>query len=136
MGGWVVKPYSKAVRITEIPFCASCLMKSFNVRWMRSFKPGVVLACSHKYVEVSTASAPGGKVPFSLEKFRGESSRAGMTVSPIAIRVVHCDGVSTSPSGGGGSGDARGAIKLICWLVIANSGYDLGSDISMGDVDR
>lgn len=122
--------------MTDIPFCASCLMNLLMVRWMRSLRPGVVLACSIRYVDASTVSAPDGKVAFSLEKFAGESSRAGMTVSPIAMRVVHCDGVSTSPSGGGGSGDARGAIKLICRLVMAGSGYDLGFDILVRDIDR
>lgn len=89
-----------------------------------------MLACSLKYAQASSVSATGGRFSFSLDIFEEDSSREGMTVSPMAMRVIHCDGVSTSPSGGGGNGDARGAIRLICWLVMAaDTGCELGFSI-------
>ena len=48
-----------------------------------------------------------------------ETSMDGITVSAIDINVVHCEGVSTSPSGAGGRGLAKGAMKPTCWLVIS-----------------
>ena len=42
----------------------------------------------------------------------------GIIVSPIAIKVVHCDSVRNSPTGGGGRGLFRGAIADKIWLVM------------------
>ena len=47
-----------------------------------------------------------------------ETSMDGMTASAIAINVVHCDSVRTSPSGGGGRGVSRGPMRFNCVLVI------------------
>jgi len=55
-----------------------------------------------------------------------EGPMEGMMASPIASNVVHCAWVSTSPSGGGGKGLARGAMRLNCWVVI----FDLESGAS------
>ena len=47
-----------------------------------------------------------------------ETSILAMTVSATAIKVVHCDSVSGSPSGGDGRGASRGAMRLSCVVVI------------------
>ncbi len=47
-----------------------------------------------------------------------ETSIAGTTVSAIAINVVHCESVSTSPSAGGGRGESRGAMRFNCAVVM------------------
>ena len=46
----------------------------------------------------------------------------GTTVSAIAIRVVHCESVKTSPSFGGGSAAARGAKAFNSVLVMEGGG--------------
>lgn len=45
-----------------------------------------------------------------------DTSIDGIMVSAMAMRVFHCDGVSTSPAGAGGSGLAKGAMKPACWV--------------------
>ena len=47
-----------------------------------------------------------------------ETSILAITVSAIAIKVVHCDSVNGSPSGGDGRGASRGAMKLSCVVVM------------------
>ena len=42
----------------------------------------------------------------------------GITASAIAIKVVHCDSVRTWPSGGGGRGVSKGAMRFSWVLVI------------------
>ena len=53
-----------------------------------------------------------------LEEGLDEDSIAGIMVSPMARRVVHCSGVKISPSGGGGRGLARGDIKFNSWILM------------------
>lgn len=57
-----------------------------------------------------------------------EGPMEGMMASPIASNVVHCAWVSTSPSGGGGRGLARGAMSFNCWVVILYLESDASQD--------
>ena len=50
----------------------------------------------------------------------------GIIVSAIAIKVVHCEAVRTSPSGGGGRGLSKGASRLNSELDILQRSYSLG----------
>lgn len=47
-----------------------------------------------------------------------ESPMDGITVSAIAIKVVHCKSVRTSPLGGGGTGLSKGAMRFRANVVI------------------
>ena len=47
-----------------------------------------------------------------------ETMIEGITVSAIAINVVHCGTVRISPSGGGGKGLSKGASRFKSVLVI------------------
>lgn len=50
-----------------------------------------------------------------------EESMEAIKVSPIAIKVAHCDSVRTSLAIGGGKGLARGANELAFWVVMTSS---------------
>ncbi len=47
-----------------------------------------------------------------------ETTIEGIMVSAIAIKVIHCEAVRTSPSDGGGKGLSKGARRFNSVLVI------------------
>lgn len=103
------------------------------MRCRSSLRPGVALADSARYRCAISLDAFSGRFDSSLliaEPY-SVASRArvfgnvefegpidGIMASPMAISVVHCALVSTSPSGSGGRGLARGAMRFNCWEVI------------------
>lgn len=52
-----------------------------------------------------------------------ETTTEGIMVSAIAIRVIHCEVVRTSPSGGEGKGLSNGASRFNSVLVIFCKSY-------------
>ncbi len=52
-----------------------------------------------------------------------ETTTEGIMVSAIAIRVIHCEAVRTSPSGGEGKGLSNGASRFNSVLVILYRSY-------------
>ena len=63
-----------------------------------------VLLRTDSYSASASASSPSDDEP--------EVAIDGTTVSPMAIRVVHCESVNTSISGAGPRGLARGDARL------------------------
>lgn len=128
-----IKPYSNVDNSILRPFRASSLMYSPTTLCRNSLKPGNVLGLSSRYVRAistfpvsdisalsfSTAVAysVGSIKSLSVDSWE-ESPIAGITASAIAIKVVHCESVRTSPLGGGGSGLSKGAMISRANVVI------------------
>lgn len=126
---------SKAESTTLMPLRAFSPMYSPRTLCSACRTLGIELAHSSRYLRGRSAGVFAGSPSTSLEvvdaysevwiaslvvDWADEATMEGITVSPMAIRVAHCDSVRNSPTGGGGIGLSRGAIRDKVWLAMVD----------------